>query len=293
MEHIKSKVGEVLQQMVESKANYELLPKEGDYVVDGIKHCGVCKEPKEFWCETGSKPMLCPIPCKCRRDEMERERLQKKKKKKVDKIRYLRNRSMMDEEFAGATFQRFDVRADNEKQYKACLKYVKRFDEMLKESQGLLFYGEVGTGKSFAAGCIANALLENTQSVIMTSFVKILQSLSSNFGNKRDDESALMRDLMQPELLILDDLGAERSTDYAVEKVFNIIDSRCRERKPMILTTNLTLSDMKQCTDIRYARIYDRVFSACYPIKFEGVSRRKIEAKKRFEKMKKFFEGDD
>ena len=183
--------------------------------------------------------------------------------------------------------------ADNEKQYKACLKYVKRFDEMLKESQGLLFYGEVGTGKSFAAGCIANALLENTQSVIMTSFVEIVQSLSSNFGNKRDDESALMRDLMQPELLILDDLGAERSTDYAVEKVFNIIDSRCRERKPMILTTNLTLSDMKQCTDIRYARIYDRVFSACYPIKFEGVSRRKIEAKKRFEKMKKFFEGDD
>ena len=61
MEHIESKVGEVLQQMVESKANYELLPKEGDYVVDGIKHCGVCKEPKEFWCETGSKPNLVPF----------------------------------------------------------------------------------------------------------------------------------------------------------------------------------------------------------------------------------------
>lgn len=293
MENVGSKVGDILQQMAESKANYEMLPKEGDYVVDGIKHCGVCKEPKEFLCETGSKPMLCPIPCKCRRDELERERLQYEHEKKVEKIRYLRSRSMMDEEFTRATFQKFDVRADNEKQYKACLKYVKNFDEMLNDNQGLLFYGDVGTGKSFAAGCIANALLNNTQSVIMTSFVKILQTLSSNFGNKQDNESALIRDLMQPELLILDDLGAERSTDYAVEKVFNIIDSRCRERKPMILTTNLTLSDMKQCTDIRYARIYDRVFSACYPIKFEGVSRRKIEAKQRFEKMKKFFEGDD
>ena len=78
--------------------------------------------------------------------------------------------------------------------------------------------------------------------------------------------------------LLFDDLGAERSTDYALERVYDIVDERTRKKKPMIITTNLTLDEMKVETDIRYQRIYDRIFPVCYPINFTGPSWRKTSA---------------
>ena len=100
----------------------------------------------------------------------------------------------------------------------------------------------------------------------------------------------LVNRLMRAELLVLDDLGAERGTDFALEKVYDIIDSRYRLHRPMILTTNLTLDEMKGTRDIRYSRIYDRIFEVCYPVKFTGVSYRKAEANKRYTQMKKLLE---
>lgn len=92
-------------------------------------------------------------------------------------------------------------------------------------------------------------------------------------------------------LVILDDLGAERNTDYALEIVYNVIDSRYRSRKPMIITTNLTLSEMQNPPDIRYSRIYDRIFEVCYPVEFTGKSLRMKEAASRFDDMKSLLEG--
>ena len=265
-------------------------PKEGDYEKDGILYCGVCKEPKREYFDMDGEKILTVRDCKCRRDEREQERRREEYERKQERIKNIRRRSLMDSVFENSTFASFVRRPDNERVYGNCIKYVRHFPQMFEENQGLLFTGPVGTGKSYAAACIANALMENLRTVVMTSFIKILQQIST-FNN---DEQSIIEDLMVPDLLILDDLGAERSTDFALEKVYNIIDSRYRARKPIILTTNLTVQEMKQSTDIRYMRIYDRVFEMCYPITFEGVSRRKLEAKSRYDRMKKFFdEGDE
>lgn len=114
----------------------------------------------------------------------------------------------------------------------------------------------------------------------MTSFVSLLHADKENISNYR---------LNQASLLILDDFGAERGTDYALENVYNIIDSRYRSGKPIIITTNIALREMQICEDIRYSRIYDRLFEMCYPVKVEGKSWRKKEAVARFDDMKKMF----
>lgn len=80
----------------------------------------------------------------------------------------------------------------------------------------------------------------------MTSFVKILQNI------QKQDEAEYIAMLNSAKLLILDDLGTGRNTDYALEKVYNIIDSCSRVSKPMVLTTNLSLDEMMDATDIRY-----------------------------------------
>lgn len=265
--------------------------KEGDFIGDdGFLHCGVCKEPKREFCEFKGQKILTARDCQCVREEKKRQEEREKYEERMARTKYLQGRSLMDDMFYNATFKNFKVTDDNKAIYNACVKYCKSFRQMFQDNQGLLFYGTVGTGKSFAAACIGNGLMSMLIPVIMTSFVKLLEQFSSF---KASNEQALIDRLMEPDLLIIDDLGAERNTDFALEKVYNVIDSRYRSKKPIILTTNLTLKEMKENADIRYVRIYDRVFEMCYPIKFSGTSRRRMEAKQRFDKMKAFFEGDE
>lgn len=152
---------------------------------------------------------------------------------------------------------------------------------MLAKNQGLLLWGNVGTGKSYAAAAIANYLLSKVVPVVMVSFVEIIKNIES----KKMTQDEIISLMNSAQLVIFDDLGAERSSDFALEKVYSIIDSRYRKKLPMIVTTNLTMDQMKGEVDIRYCRIYDRIFETCYPMQFSGPSWRRIEANKRFTDM--------
>ncbi len=272
---------------------------EGDYYDEGgFLICGKCGEPRQHIQEfekgkDGEKPVLEGLKvvcdCRCDREKKEAEELAKKRSEEMARIQKLKKMSLMDERFADATFENFKVTKYNEKNLRLCKRYATAFDQMLEKCQGLLMWGNVGTGKSFAAAAIANYLLEHQVPVIMTSFTKILEIIDSN----RNEESNTINKLSWAKLVIFDDLGAERCTDYALEKVYNIVDERYRQKLPMILTTNLTLQEMKDETDIRYARIFDRIFEMCYPMQFTGQSWRKVAANKRFTEMEKFLEGDE
>ena len=123
------------------------------------------------------------------------------------------------------------------------------------ENLGLLLWGGVGTGKSFLAGCIANALMEQEVPVRMTNFARILNELNGSFSGRND----IVDKFCRYPLLIIDDFGMERSTEYALEQIYNIVDSRYRSRKPLIVTTNLTLDEIRHPQDTAHARIYDRL----------------------------------
>lgn len=261
-----------------------------DYIgSDGLLYCGQCNTRKEreiIWFD--GKPKKVPVMCKCR---AEGERLKKEQMQKEEEMRSIQRAkisSMMDDTFRTACFANYQIRNGNERHLKVAKKYCIEFSKMYERNQGLLFWGTVGTGKSYTAACIANYLLEANTSVVMTSFVRILQEMQ---GFDREREETFTNKLNSVKLLIIDDLGAERSTDYALEKVYGIIDNRYRAKKPLILTTNLTLQQMQEATDIRYARIYDRIFEMCYPMEFSGVSWRKREAAQRYEETRKILEG--
>ena len=202
-------------------------------------------------------------------------------------ISKLKKLSLMDARLSDATFSNYSVDDGNRRAYTAAKRYVDRFNDMLENGQGILFYGPVGTGKSYTAAAIANELMNRKRSAVMTSFVKLLEKMSSF---ETDDEEYIAR-LNHADLLFIDDLGAERSTDAALAKVYNIVDSRYRSRKPLILTTNLEMSQIQNETDIRYDRIYDRILEMCYPIRMDGFSRRKQEAVRRYDRMKQLLEG--
>jgi DNA replication protein DnaC len=271
-------------------------PAEGDIIIDGLRYCKVCKKPKEtrinFHFGDGTKETVVPIICDCKKREMEVEKKAEEYRTELARIAKLKESSLMSSKLKDASFAAYTQRPENAKAYKIARNYCDKFygtesePGMYERNQGLLFYGPVGTGKSYTAACIANNLLNRGISVVMTSFVKILQAIQSG----RMDESEYIHILNTARLLIIDDLGTERNTDYALEKVYNIIDSRVREDKPLILTTNLTLKELAEPPDIRYGRIYDRIFEVCYPVQVTGLSFRRVEALQRQSQMKAFVE---
>ena len=223
---------------------------------------------------------------------MERERKEREYQEEMARINRLRGASLMSSRYRDASFDRYIQRPENRRAYRISRNYCDRFigsgdtPGLYERNQGLLFYGPTGSGKSFTAACIANDLLNRGVSVIMTSFVKILQDVQNGTVSEAEYISIINR----AKLLIIDDLGAERNTDYALEKVYNVIDSRSREAKPMVLTTNLTKQEIAGTTDIRYRRIYDRILETCYPVQITGQSFRMVEAAKRQQDMKSFLE---
>lgn len=259
---------------------------EGDHIgEDGLVYCGKCGSRKQLRVKFGDKTHVVRCVCKCESKELEEKKKQEEYEEQMRRINRLKEASMMDKKYREVTFDKYEVREENKKVFEMAKKYVDRFQDMYKKNQGLLLYGPVGAGKSFTAACIGNYLLDNAKPVIMTSFVKILQDIWEN-----DREAEYITILNSASLLIVDDLGTERETDYALEKVYNIIDSRVRANKPMIITSNLELNDMMECEDIRKKRIYDRILECCYPMYVGGKSFRMMKAAQRFDEMKDFLE---
>ena len=202
--------------------------------------------------------------CQCRREAEEQRKAAEERQRRMERIKRRKAQGLQDRYLYDYTFA--NDNGQNPLMDKARA-YVENWKEAYKNNTGLLLFGDVGTGKSFFAGCIANALLDRDVPVLMTNFPTILNRLTGMFSEDRADFIASFDEY---DLLIIDDLGVERSTEYAMEQMFFVIDSRYRSRRPMIITTNLKLAELKNPPDLAHARIYGRILERCAPILFAG-----------------------
>ena len=202
-----------------------------------------------------------------------------RQKKHNDLVRRLKTDGFSDTSMLNWTFENDHGRSP---QMHHAHRYVEQWQTMRSENLGLLLWGGVGTGKSFLARCIANALMEQEVPVRMTNFAHILNELNSSFSSRNE----VVEKLCRHPLLIIDDFGMERSTEYALEQIYNIIDSCYRSQKPLIVTTNLTLDEIRHPQDTAHARIYDRLLEMCVPVSCIGVSFRKETAQEKLERLK-------
>ena len=210
------------------------------------------------------------IRCQCQQEQYEKEEAKRKHQEFLEHISRLKSSGLQDPALREFTFAHDNgINPEIEK----AKNYVTHWEEI--KSMGLLLWGDVGTGKSFFAGCVANALLDKGVPVLMTNFAKILNSLTGIYPQDRNE---FINSLNQYSLLIIDDLGVERNSEFALEQVFHVIDSRYRSMKPMIITTNLTLEELKHPEDLAHSRIYDRILERCVPLKINNQNIRELNA---------------
>lgn len=245
-----------LNKRTENIMKIDTTPENGDYIgEDGLLYCGICHTPKEAYFPEG-KILLGrdrhASECECQKKERE-----KRESEAIQREHHAAVKRLKESGFTDRSMEKWTFDNDNGRnpQMRLAHLYVEHWEEMKAASRGYLLWGNVGTGKTYLAGTL-------------------------------NGRNAYIERLCRFQLLILDDFGMERGTEYGLEQVYNVIDSRYRSGRPLIVTTNLTLSELQNPPDRAHQRIYDRVLAMCTPICCSGINFRKEQAQRNIESLK-------
>lgn len=233
-------------------------PGQGEHLgEDGLIRCDTCGKPRQVRLNFGDHFQTVRCLCVCQQEQLNGQREQLRRQEELDRFARIRCAAMEDPALRKCTFA---ASLYDSPGLRAAQNYVNRWPEIQKKGMGLLFWGPPGTGKTYLAACISNALLDQGVPVLMTSFGRMLGALP---GPASGEQTAAIDEWMKHPLLIIDDLGVERESQYALELVYHIIDACYRSGKPMVITTNLSMKDLEKTDSLQKMRIYQRVLERC------------------------------
>lgn len=178
----------------------------------------------------------------------------------------------MKKRFMNRTFANFDaMKRDQMTAYTAAKNYVRDFERLKEDGGGLYFYGSNGTGKTHLAAAIALELMPKGVSVIFRTFAGLLSDIKDTFNTDRS-EMEVIKAFSDADLLIIDDLGKEQCTDYAISQLYTIVNNRYEDCKPIIITANYAIEELEQAlvpkgfTDDKAKAIVSRLRETCDPV---------------------------
>ena len=232
--------------------NRELQSDEYFNETNHLIYCSKCNTPRQCRHELQGKVLIPSIRCKCQQEIFEQEEAQRKLHEKQMEIEHLKTSGLQDKSLYDYTFAKDN---GSNPEMKLAHNYVSNWEEMKANASGLLIWGDVGTGKSFFAGCIANALLEKGVPVLMTNFSRILNTLT---GMHFEDRNQFIHSLNRYSLLIIDDLGTEAINTMTTSQFFVCLNERILNHKSTLISTNLELTELATYYS---ERIFSRIFN--------------------------------
>lgn len=258
-----------------------------------VKHCEFCGAELEQlnfpWngvikYAPAYKPCMCEasIVAKEKEHELQRQQIKeeeqrKKEERRKEKIKSLFGNSGMSQRALNCSFEGYQPTFENAEALKICKEYIKDFDLISRSSRnGLFICGECGVGKSHLAFATANELIKKGNSVIAMTMIDLLLKVKSSFSFSGEEER-ILKVYEDCSLLIIDDLGKEKPTEWALQMIYSIVDRRYNALKPIIVTTNFTAGELiKRFGDSSLGiSIVDRLFEICQYVPIGGESFRK------------------
>lgn len=225
---------------------------------DGLRVCDACGEPLE--CRKSYRGRTLTLPCACACDRVFVDEFAddlRRRARDAARARCFTSRAAW-----GHTFEADD--GGSGEAMETCRRWAER---QVGEGNGfgLVLHGAPDAGKTYAADCIANHLLDNGVAVVSRSTPWVL-------GRPYDETQAVIQTLSSAPVAVIDDLGAERATAYGQEVVYSIVDNRYRDGLPTIVTTNLGPDEMGG--DVKAGRVWNRLLERCLPVEFATGRRR-------------------
>lgn len=194
-----------------------------------------CKKAKEYWRRHDWEEMK----------QQEIKRQEEENRKKRERINEILGNSKIGKRFINRTFENFKVDDENKRAYYNAKAYADNFSKFKEKGEGIYFSGNNGTGKTHLAVAIALQLMKKGIPVICMTSNKMLQEIKRTYDKNRNiSEYQLLEAYKGVDLLVIDDIGQENCTDWAIAQLYDIINDRYERCLPTIVTTNLNEQDL-------------------------------------------------
>lgn len=169
---------------------------------------------------------------------IEQEELQRRQDE-LNKIKRVFKNSNMTKRGTKRTFNSFEVNKANRKAFEIAKKYTENWEKFKEEGTGLIFIGKFGTGKTHLAFAIANELLNKGIPVVFETLINLMEKIKLGYEKDADlGYYEIIKLYCECDLLIIDDLGKEKLSEWVLEKLFQIINTRYENMLPILITTN-------------------------------------------------------
>jgi DNA replication protein DnaC len=151
--------------------------------------------------------------------------------------------------------------------------YIDQLDERLDEGRGLWLFGDTGTGKTTLAMLVSRTAIESGRTVAIYSLPKLLARIRRTYDSEPGGDSYLsfFERLTSVDLLHIDDLGAEKRTDWVMEQLYALINERYESQRSIMVTTNLPHEELE---DQVGQRTISRLTQVCDEVPLYGTDRR-------------------
>ena len=157
------------------------------------------------------------------------------------RLQKLLDYSNLGERFFEKNFETYQINYNNAKAFETAKRFITNFEIANKRGTGIIFYGPYGVGKTHLACSIANELLKMQKSVVFGSTIKLFGIIKKSYNNEiQENKSKIISEFINCDVLIIDDLGKEKPSEWVLEKLYYIINERYEHNKPIIITTNFT-----------------------------------------------------
>lgn len=186
-----------------------------------------------------------------------------------------KNRYLMPtpERYIDATLENFEMRQGTEKAIKGAIYFIEKIST--KKEKGLFLQGGFGSGKTRLCYSLKHTLESMGIKVIVYNVTQLLDRIRSTFNSDKESKQEIMAMLMKCDVLILDDLGAEKPSEFAAEFLYTIIDYRYSTWRRMVITSNCSNEELQErLGHLQGGRILDRLKEACYKIPITAGSAR-------------------
>ena len=153
--------------------------------------------------------------------------------------------SVLPKRYRGVSFDRPPVTEINPGAVQVVREWIDRLDENLEQGNGLWLMGDTGTGKTTLAMLVSKEALKRNHTVAIYSMPSLLTRIRATYGAEAGEESydQFFERLCEVDLLHIDDLGAEKQTEWVLEQLYALVNERYERRKSIVVTTNITDQD--------------------------------------------------
>lgn len=240
--------------MITQTSSYDELPKKT------CPNCGCEIKPVELVYELFGK-VIYPS-CECIAESLKREQLQRELSQRRIEVERLFADSELGPRFRECTLANWIQRQGSEKVYLAVKEFIEKWPAQLEDGQGLVILGPPGNGKSHLAAACVNAVISQGYPAIFQPVTRLMYRLNASYrDDSRNSEADIIGGLIEADLVVLDDVGAEKWTEKVEERLYSIIDGRYWGKKPTIITGNFR--SLKELQDHIGERAFDRLAETC------------------------------